>query len=302
MFFGLRYAAAAANLLFLTAAIYLGVTAFYKTVTARIESEDTARFDAPATVAPASESGQPLAHYEAIAGRNLFQTGDDSEPVAAPEPEEETPPPSELQETRLQLKLWGTVTGDDDRAYAVIEEGRKREQNLFRTGDTLEGATVKKILREKVILSVNGQDEVLSMEDIPGTGGPAVAAYTPTPEPSAAGTPFENAAGGSQQVNLQRAEVDEAMNNVNSLMRQARIRPHFRNGKPDGLTLSRVRRDSIFTRLGLRSGDIITGVDGQPIESVDDALKFYNSLKSSSNLNLQIRRRGQSQTLQYTIE
>ena len=92
------------------------------------------------------------------------------------------------------------------------------------------------------------------------------------------------------------------MGDLNGLMDQAKIRPHFRNGKPDGLTISRIKRDSIFSQLGLRSGDIITGVDGQSIESVDDALKFYNQLKSSSNVNLQIRRRGMPKQIEYTIE
>ena len=101
---------------------------------------------------------------------------------------------------------------------------------------------------------------------------------------------------------MSRQVIDEAMNDINSLMEQAKIRPHFRNGKPDGLTISRIKRDSIFTQLGLRSGDIITGVDGQVIESVDDALKFYNQLKSSSNVTLEVRRRGRPKQIEYTIE
>lgn len=297
--FALRYAAPALNILFLTAVVYLGVTAFYKTVTARMEAGDTARAGTVAAQRAAEAPAQPLSHYAAIADRNLFQTGDATAPPKAEEAEPEPPPTEALQDTQLRLKLWGTVTGDGDRSYAVIEEPRKREQNLFRVGDTLEGAKVKEIRREQVILTVEGRDEVLRMAEAPARSQP-VAVNTPAPSPS---TPFQqNEGGASQQVNLSRAEVESAMDNVNSLMRQARIRPHFRNGQPDGLTLSRVRRDSIFTRLGLRSGDIITGVDGQPIQSVDDALKFYNSLKSSSNLNLQIRRRGQTQTLQYAIE
>jgi general secretion pathway protein C len=296
--FALRYAAPALNILFLTAVVYLGVTAFYKTVTARMEAGETARAGIVAAEQTAEAPGRPLSHYAAIADRNLFQTGDATAPPKAEETEPE-PPPETLQETQLRLKLWGTVTGDGDGSYAVIEEPRKREQNLFRVGDALEGAQVKEIRREQVILTVNGRDEVLRMAEAPARGRPA-AANTPAPSPS---TPFQgNDGGSSRQVNLSRAEVESAMDDVNSLMRQARIRPHFRNGKPDGLTLSRVRRDSVFTRLGLRSGDIITGVDGQPIQSVDDALKFYNSLKSASNLNLQIRRRGQTQTLQYAIE
>ncbi|MFP4350680.1 MAG: type II secretion system protein GspC, partial [Desulfococcaceae bacterium] len=210
-----------------------------------------------------------------------------------------------LKQTALKLRLWGTVTGDKDRAYAVIEEEKKRSQNLFREGDTLEGATVKQILREKIVLTVGGKDEILSMEKPPAGENPRLSRAMPTA--GGAPNPFARAAGdsapsGSKRIALGRAEVEDAVNNVNTLMRQARIRPHFKDGKPDGLTLSRIQRDSIFTKLGLRTGDVIVGVDGQQIESVDDALKFYNSLKSSPNVQLQIRRRGQLQNIDYAIE
>ncbi len=105
----------------------------------------------------------------------------------------------------------------------------------------------------------------------------------------------------TQRIAVSRARVDRAMGNLGDLMKQARIRPHFRNGKPDGLTLSRIRRGSIFRRLGLRSGDIIQGVNGRPVRTVDDALAFYQGLKSSDQVSLEIRRRGRNRNIEYNI-
>ncbi len=290
------------NILFITLAAYLGVTGLYKSVTAGLEFEDMAEASVHRSLNLEEAPARPLSDYIAIEKRNLFKTGDAVKPATAPEP----PPEIEtLKQTELKLRLWGTVTGDKDRAYAVIEEEKKRAQNLFREGDTVEGATVKQILREKIVLTLGGKDEILSMEKPPTGENPRLSRAMPTA--GGAPNPFAQAAdeaapSGAKRIALQRAEVDEAVNNVNTLMRQARIRPHFKDGKPDGLTLSRIQRDSIFTKLGLRTGDVIVGVDGQQIESVDDALKFYNSLKSSPNVQLQIRRRGQLQNIDYAIE
>jgi general secretion pathway protein C len=44
------------------------------------------------------------------------------------------------------------------------------------------------------------------------------------------------------------------------------------------------------------------GVDGQAITSVDDALRFYETLKSASDLKLQVQRRGRPLTLNYNFE
>ncbi len=290
------------NILFITLAAYLGVTGLYKSVTAGLEFEDVAEASVHRSMTREEAPARPLSDYIAIEKRNLFKTGDAVKPAAAPEPPPEI---DTLKQTARKLRLWGTVTGDKDRAYAVIEEGKKRYQNLFREGYSLEGATGKQILREKIVLTVGGKDEILSMEKPPAGENPRLSRAMPTA--GGAPNPFARAAGdsapsGSKRIALGRAEVEDAVNNVNTLMRQARIRPHFKDGKPDGLTLSRIQRDSIFTKLGLRTGDVIVGVDGQQIESVDDALKFYNSLKSSPNVQLQIRRRGQLQNIDYAIE
>jgi len=106
----------------------------------------------------------------------------------------------------------------------------------------------------------------------------------------------------AQKITLQRAQVESAMANVTELMGQAKIRPHFENGQPDGLTLSSVKPRSIFRRMGLRNGDIITGVDGSPIQTVDDALKFYDNLTNASDVTLQLKRRGKEKVIEYSIK
>ena len=52
----------------------------------------------------------------------------------------------------------------------------------------------------------------------------------------------------------------------------------------------------------LRNGDIITGVNGNTIDSVEDAVKVVEQLSSGSDIQLQIKRRGREQSLDYSIE
>jgi general secretion pathway protein C len=291
------------NVLLITAAIYFGVKAFYRMGTVQLdytpltgESDQSASFSE-------DETSQPVAHYNSIIERNLFNTKEKEE-IIQEEPKEEED--KELEETKLSLKLWGTVSGNSKKAYAVIEDTKERKQNLYREGDTIQNAVVKKILREELILSVNGKDESLKMEERKAGPRPAGIGQDDRPGvgPASALSPPSEAEPDSEarKIALKRAEVEEAISDVNNLMQQVRIRPHFKNGKPDGLTLTRIRPDSIFRKLGLRSGDVLTGIDGNPIESVDDALKFYNSLKTSSNVGIQLRRRGKVETIDYNIE
>ena len=75
-----------------------------------------------------------------------------------------------LKNTGLKLRLWGTITGNDISAYAIIEDMTTRKQKLYKKGDEIQNATVKMIFRNKVVLKIGDSFEILEIE----TGRPDV--------------------------------------------------------------------------------------------------------------------------------
>ncbi len=273
----------ALNILLIASGVYFSVKAFYKVATANLNNAPSQEVTTRHVISPEDVTVHPISYYRAIIERNLFNskkgTGQHAERLDI-----ET-----LEPTDLKLKLLGTVSGDNKEAYAVIEDTAKRRQNLYRIGDSIQNATLKMILREKVILRVNGKDEILNIEEASGSRKTRIVSKK-------AGMAT------SQNITIKRSRIETAVKDVNNLMKQVRIRPHFTSGKPDGLRLTGIRPNSIFYNMGLKSGDIITGVNNNNIESVDDVLKFYQSLQSSSSVQLQIKRRGRPKTINYNIE
>jgi general secretion pathway protein C len=272
------------NILLITIAVYFSISGFYKVATYRLDPVPPPRVVGDRQISSVEdETSHPLSYYQPIVERNLFNTNKDadSKPVSI---KIET-----LKQTELKLKLWGTVSGLGGQTYAVIEEAKSRQQNLYKVGDAVQNATVKMVFREKVILSVNGQDEVLEIEEIRGRSSVRRAPLTATKSRR-------------QKITLKRSQIESSVKNVNELLKQVKIRPHTENGRAAGLMLSSIQRGSIFRRMGLRSGDIITGVNGSSLVSVDDALKIYESMKSSSNMSIEIKRRGRNRTIDYNIE
>jgi general secretion pathway protein C len=158
-------------------------------------------------------------------------------------------------------------------------------------------------LRKKVVLSVNGKDEILLMEDEKPNA--AKSRSKPSPfrdseddEDLLDDDPFDS----GETVNIDREKINSSLKNINQLMSQVKVRPHFKDGKPNGLLLSHVQANSIFKDMGLQNGDIVKGVNGKEIQSVDDALKFYDNLKSSNAVELQIERKGDPLSINYQIE
>ena len=278
------------NLLCITVSAYVAVDGFYGTLSARLAQAPLTTQQNVYRVGDTVTTSQPLAAYNAILERNLFNTRSNSEPQPQKVDVES------LEETKLNLKLWGTVSGIGDGDYAVIEDVKAREQNLYRSGDAIQTATVKEIYREKVVLTVNGKDEVLQMQEL--KSGKSIS--------RPGGLPVRPAAPASgsiraQRISLRRSYIEQSMTDVASLMTQVQIQPHMENGVPAGLALSSIKPNSIFRRMGLRNGDIIAGVDGSEISSVDDALKLVDSLKSASNLSVQLKRRGREKNIEYII-
>jgi general secretion pathway protein C len=274
------------NLTLITLGAYCGAGLFYQIWSLQNQSALTQ----PAAEALASgsmeSSPKPYSAYRAILQRDLFKT-QKTQSSAAQQAQINL---EDMEETKLQLKLWGTVTGNTQQSYAVIEDTQKREQNLYRVGDSVQDATVKAILRAKVVLTVNGQDEVLAMEEIQGGPSRSIASRA-VPRASTRSSPVR-----AQRVSLRRNMIDQAIQDVGKLATEIRIQP-----SADGLALSNIKPNSIFRRMGLRNGDVLKSVDGQQIRSVDDALRLYESLKTSDNVTLELQRRGRGRTINYNI-
>jgi general secretion pathway protein C len=283
-----------ANLLLATAGVYLGVSIFYAVLTAGLDSVSPPVSAAGRALSAGSESPVGVADYQAIVDRNLFNTG--KKPLAESGKEAAEIDVDKLKQTGLKLKLWGTVTGIDGQLFAVIEDPKTRESLLYRPGGTVQKAAVKMVLRQKVVLNVDGRDEVLIMEE-PGilrAAAPGASAEA-APAPRLAAEPSEHVA-------LTGEQVEKALEDVGDLLSQATFRPHIEDGRPAGISITGIKPNAIFRKLRLRNGDVITGVNNQAIASVEDAMKVFGTLSADGPIQVQVKRRGREETLEYKID
>lgn len=85
------------------------------------------------------------------------------------------------------------------------------------------------------------------------------------------------------------------------LQHLARAIPHHDNaGQMDGFRLSGIKKGSLMHAIGLRSGDVVHEVDGQPLRGPADAARLSEALATQRRVTLDLSRRGSRHTL--TIE
>lgn len=240
---------------------------------------------------------KPFAHYQGIARRDLFRTPKADEPAPAAIDIEA------LKPTELKLKLWGTITGEDGMTRAVIEDLTKRQQAFYRAGEEVSSAKVKLILREKVILSVKGEDQILEIEKPSGTRRPVTAKRaTPAAQAQKARRPAESRAPASRAVRLKLSRLGPISENPEDWSKYASAAPFKDEDGVSGLMLNRITPASPLRRLGIRNGDVLLDINDQPVNELGDILKTLAQISAGEEMRLKIKRRGRERKLDFKFE
>ena len=177
------------HLALIVAITYLGTFIFYRVLAERLETVPVFQASIDKQLSPKTHASEKntdsFQQYQATIDRNLFKTTSTESVSNSEQVDVNT-----LKKTVLGLKLWGTVSGTTGKTFAVIEETSTRKQRLFSTGDEVQSASVEMILREKVVLAVNGKKEILKIEK-PARNRSNVPAKrvstTPSPVPAESG-------------------------------------------------------------------------------------------------------------------
>lgn len=272
------------NLIALAVISFLAVDLFYTIIGVQLSGKHTPDIGVPRPPAVMKQGKPPIDYFSPLVERNLFASSEHGQ--ITQEIKEEGL--ENLEPTSLKITLLGTVVGSEEDSFAIIEEKEGKKQALYKVGDSIQSAVVKGILRGKVILTVQGQDRILTIEEEAASRRTSEVARK---EPIREG----------ESIAVNRSEVEESLKNVHQLLSQARVRPHFSGGKPDGLAIASIKRGSIFEKLGLKNGDIVKGLDGNDIKSPDDVLQMYKKLTLGSEVAIEIERAGEKQTLNYTF-
>lgn len=226
--------------------------------------------------------------YDVVATRDLFKVGR-VRPAGSGQSltgNEERP----LAEMGISLR--GTITGPSEIARAIIEEAN--DQKLYRIGDVVKNARIIAIFRNKVIVELNGQQQMLVVEET-RSGSSLASRNGRTREPRRPRFPGGTGVAGA-------GEIPEAMKNMDQLIGNARVVPYYRGGQPYGFRVSDVIEGSKIYEHGVRTGDIIKSVNGVPIRSPQDALNAYQELQSNNTVQLEVERQGTTTTVNVPLK
>jgi general secretion pathway protein C len=237
---------------------------------ASIDSESLA--DVPP---PPPTAAQRRIDVVAIANSHLFGEAkvEPSETSAA-----DAPP------TNVPLVLTGIISADDPRIGLAIVGENAATARVRAVGDSLPGGvTLHAVYGDRVLLDRGGRLEALALpRQFAGTPG-----APPPPPPTAA--PETNPA-----IERMRQLVTDEPSIVSDIMRQ---QPVFAQGKQRGYRVYPGRNRQAFMRLGLRPGDLVTAINGTPLDDPARGNEVFRTIGSSSEARITVMRNGRQQEL-----
>lgn len=244
-----------------------------------------------------------IGDYQVIIGRNLFNSrglipGD--EVPGTPSDRNNTP-----VKTQLPLNLIGTVILQDGlRSIATIEDKSDNQVYPVRVDDEIPNKLrIISIEATKVIFlnSENGQREYIDLpEELQGAQlSINMPTKSVTKKNTGTGTGIEQLS--PTQFNLPRDEINKALGDWNKVLTEARAIPNMENGMQNGYKLIQIVPGSVYDKLGLKNGDVLCGVNGEPINDPGRAMELITLLKTSSRIEMCVKRDGKQSSFAYDI-
>ena len=240
--------------------------------------------------------------YSVIANRNLFSSTGVMPPAITSgkttAKKENDPIPS-----NLPITVIGTlVHSDPAKSIAAMEIKSKNKSGSYATGSDVEGlCTVEKVERNIVYIR-NSSTGVLEYLEMNKAGNKVAFDASKAAAPKAAGKDVVNA--GNNTFAISRANLLRYTNDLSSVLMQARAVPNrdASTGEINGFRILDMQPGSIYEQLGLQRMDVIKGVNGEPVDSVQKAMELYNTLKNGNQVKMQIERGGRTDTFTYDIK
>jgi general secretion pathway protein C len=187
--------------------------------------------------------------------------------------------PNAVAATQMALVLVGTIAHSDPaRGYAIVGDSAASAK-VYAVGKTITGGTkLHAVYADRVILDRGGKLEALLLPKKYMGGGTVAAA----PLPQAGGP------------NLGQRLQELAAQNPAAITEIIRPQPVFANGQQRGYRVYPGRNRQQFTSLGLMPGDLVTAINGTPLDDPARGMEILQSMNSATQVTVTVERNGQS--------
>jgi len=220
------------------------------------------------------------------------------------------PTAQEAPDTQLRLTLKGVVASDDMMdAWAIIADRTGNEDSYGIDSPLPDGAILKEIYSDRIILLHNGRLETLRLpkNEVKGTNARSNNSRRSNSRRSSRRSSTNSRSSGQVNTLSFRAKQtlksyrDKLLNDPQSVMNSVRAEPYRQSGKLKGYRIFPGKDKQLFGQMGLEPGDIVTSVNGIDLDSPLKGLEIMQQLSDANNVSVNVLRNGVSQTFESSL-
>ena len=195
-----------------------------------------------------------------------------------------------VQAAPADLAVSGVVVRKE-RSTAILSSGGKTR--VVGVGDSAFGGRVVAISPDAVALDFGGQRVDLRLptaQQAPARPPAPLRAETAPSVPP--GMPPEDPA--TPAKTMERVEVQRRLGDeIPRILAETAVAPVMEDGRVVGVQVARLAEGSLLTDAGLRSGDVITQINGTQIDGMATLIGLWPRLQSATELRAVVNRNGQ---------
>ncbi len=204
--------------------------------------------------------------------------------------------------TSLAWSLRGTLADGDPKTGMAVIADDKGVERAWRAGDEITtGVRLEEVHADRVVLLHEGVQEVLALRrdepppdrvtPIPPAqrGGPRNTAPAASTTPPVQSFTPPNMAHGSLNWEQTMAQV---RGDAADIAKRVQVTPVMADGRLAGVRLSATGDAAMLAQFGLRPSDIVTAVNGLPVDSVSRGQQILESLGNADSVRVTVTRDG----------
>ncbi|TET87532.1 MAG: PDZ domain-containing protein [Sulfurovum sp.] len=244
-----------------------------------------------------------LEHAEEKGGKALYYRVKLT-PNEAPAPERPKPTrPAKPQGSIKDIELLAIYNASD---VTVITVSYKKKTKVLSKGDEINGFVLEgagsnfatfsknsKTYQINLIKSKKGDKSVSKAKDV-------AAATSSETQSSSSKVEGDIIDAGDHRI-IDKSLVEHYAKNMEEIMKNIGIAEQKEGKDLKGFRVTFVRKNSHFSKLGLRRGDVIKSINGQEITSYNAAMNVYKNIDTMDSLSLTIIRGKEEMELEYEI-
>src|ERR1700688_1627592 len=197
--------------------------------------------------------------------------------------------PANAPQSTANLVLAGTIaTQDPKHGVAIISDGGPSK--VYSVGDRIGGATLHSVYLDHVILDRGGALETLLLPRLLG--------------PGMRGAPVARRGGSDPRTVAAVENIRRMVQQDPGILDQVmRVVPSYDSaaGKLRGFRAYPGRNRQIFSKLGLKAGDLVTAINGTPLDDPQRSQEVFNTIQTSDRVTVTVERGGQKQDISLNI-